>query len=110
MIAYLHLVLLAFTSLFLLGYLLLNNYIRQNKVAVMSLIVFSIGVFANELVLMVQGVASFVYILIPYLNETLFGNSLVMLSSQPGFSSLLPQKRNVYLYFIILLLNSLYDI
>mgnify|MGYP001159266729 CR=1 FL=1 len=80
-IAYLHLVLLAFTTLFLLGYLLLNNYISQNKVAVMSLIVFSIGVFANELVLMVQGVASFVYVLIPYLNETLFGISLVMLSS-----------------------------
>ncbi|MBK9565256.1 MAG: hypothetical protein IPO37_08775 [Saprospiraceae bacterium] len=105
MIAYLHLVLLAFTSLSLLGYLLLNNYIRQYKVAVMSLIVFSIGVFANELVLMVQGVASFVYILIPYLNETLFGISLVMLSSQPCFASRLPQKRIVYPAFMIVLIN-----
>ncbi|MBK9565041.1 MAG: hypothetical protein IPO37_07635 [Saprospiraceae bacterium] len=80
-IAYLHLVLLAFTTLFLLGYLLLNNHIRQNKISVMSLIVFSVGVFANEFVLMIQGVASFAYILVPHLNEVLFGVSLVMLLS-----------------------------
>jgi hypothetical protein len=80
-IAYLHLVLLAFTTLFLLGYMLLNKHISHNKISVTSLIVFSIGVFANEFVLMLQGVASFVYILVPYLNEVLFGVSLVMLFS-----------------------------
>ena len=47
----------------------------------MSLIVFSVGVFANEFVLMIQGVASFAYILVPHLNEVLFGVSLVMLLS-----------------------------
>jgi hypothetical protein len=80
-IAYLHLVLLAFTTLFLLGYMLLNKHVSHNKISVISLIVFSIGVFANEFVLMLQGVASFVYILVPHLNEVLFGVSLVMLFS-----------------------------
>nr|MBP6448391.1 hypothetical protein [Saprospiraceae bacterium] len=80
-IAYLHLVLLAFTTLFLLGYMFLDKYIRQNKLSNISLIVFSIGVFANEFVLMIQGVTSFVYILVPYLNQVLFGVSLIMLFS-----------------------------
>jgi hypothetical protein len=78
-IAYLHLVLLGVTTLFLLGFLLLSGYIRHSKYALLALILFCVGVFANELVLTIQGVASFGYILIPYLNETLFGISLFML-------------------------------
>jgi hypothetical protein len=80
-IAYLHLVLLAFTTLFLLGYLLWNGFISHHKTAVLALIMFCVGVFANEFVLMIQGIASFGYILIPYLNETLFGISLFMFGS-----------------------------
>lgn len=80
-IAYLHLVLLAFTTLFLLGYLLLCGHLPYGKRSVFALVAISAGVFANEFVLMVQGVASFGYILIPYLNETLFGISLLILLS-----------------------------
>lgn len=80
-IAYLHLVLLAITTLFLLGFMLLQGYIHQVKLAITGLLLFSIGVFANELVLMVQGVASFGYFLIPYLNEILLGVSIFMLLS-----------------------------
>lgn len=83
-IAYLHLVLLAFTTLFLLGYMVLNHDIKINKHTTIALVAFSIGVFANEFVLMVQGVASFGYILIPYLNEVLFGISLLLLFSLIG--------------------------
>ncbi|MBK9254239.1 MAG: hypothetical protein IPM42_01995 [Saprospiraceae bacterium] len=77
-IAYLHLVLLGITTLFLLGFLLLNGYIRQIKMAINGLILFCIGVFANELVLTIQGVASFGYILIPHLNLMLLLISLFM--------------------------------
>ena len=80
-IAYLHLVLLAFTTLYLLGYLLWNGFISHHKMAVSALILFTLGVFANEFVLMVQGIASFGYILIPHLNEILVGISLFMFFS-----------------------------
>ncbi len=83
-IAYLHLVLLGFTTLFLLGYMLLEGYISHHKNAIISLVFFSIGVFSNELALMLQGVASFGYILIPYINETLLAVSLFMLLSLIG--------------------------
>jgi hypothetical protein len=83
-IAYLHLVLLGFTTLFLLGYMLLEGYISYHKKAIMALVLFSLGVFGNEFVLMVQGVASFGYVLIPYINETLFAVSLFMLFSLIG--------------------------
>ncbi|MBK6785509.1 MAG: hypothetical protein IPG79_18495 [Saprospiraceae bacterium] len=49
--------------------------------AVSALILFTLGVFANEFVLMVQGIASFGYILIPHLNEILVGISLFMFFS-----------------------------
>ncbi|MBK9736348.1 MAG: hypothetical protein IPO92_15875 [Saprospiraceae bacterium] len=80
-IAYLHLVLLGITTLFLLGYLLLCGYIKQVKISFIALILFCVGVFTNELVLMVQGLTSFVYILIPYLNQILLGVSVFMLGS-----------------------------
>ena len=77
-IAYLHLVLLAITTLFLLGFLVLTGYIKETKKVLVALTLFIVGVFANEFVLMVQGVASFGYILIPYLNESLLAISLLM--------------------------------
>jgi hypothetical protein len=80
-IAYLHLVLLAFTSLFLIGYLFLNGQIVNTKKTVFSIILICIGVFLNEFVLMAQGVASFDYILIPYVNEALFLVSIFILFS-----------------------------
>lgn len=80
-IAYLHLVLLGFTTLFLLGFMLLEAHISENKKSLLALVAFSIGVFANELMLMIQGMASFVYILVPYINETLFVISLLMFFS-----------------------------
>ncbi|MBK8628543.1 MAG: hypothetical protein IPN86_24225 [Saprospiraceae bacterium] len=83
-IAYLHLVLLGFTSLFLLGYMKLEGHISSNKNTIRALIIFTICVFANELVLTLQGVASFAYILIPYANEMLFVISAIMFLSMIG--------------------------
>ncbi len=77
-IAYLHLVLLGITTLFLLGFVLLNGYISHSKTSVYALVFFSIGVFLNEFILMVQGVASLGYHLVPFLNESLFAVSVFM--------------------------------
>lgn len=92
--AYLHLVLLAVISVFLLSYLYTMKLISNNKLGVTGLIAFVIGVFFNELVLGVQGVASFGYLPIPGINKILFFVSLLILVSlivlviaQKGFSS-----------------------
>ncbi len=80
-IAYLHLVLLAFFSMFLLMYAFSQKYIHYNKVLFTGLILFTVGVVANELILAVQGVSSIRYILIPYVNEMLFGAAVLLFLS-----------------------------
>ena len=78
-IAYLHLVLLAVISLFLLFYIYLNHFVTINKNIKKGLFIFSIGVFLNELVLAIQGVTSLSYTIIPYVNELLFAIALLLL-------------------------------
>lgn len=80
-IAYLHLILLAIISLFLLFYIYVNNFIAVNKKTILGLILFSIGVVLNEVVLGIQGVASFSYTLIPNINESLFGVAILLFAS-----------------------------
>ena len=77
-IAYLHLILLAVFSLFLLFYIFVNKLISLNNVIKTGLITFTIGVFLNEIILAVQGVAAFSYTRIPYVNEMLFGAAIVL--------------------------------
>lgn len=77
-IAYLHLVLLAVISLFLLFYIYVNHFFYISKPIKFGIILFSVGVFLNELVLAVQGVASFSYTLIPFVNELLFGIAVLL--------------------------------
>lgn len=71
-IAYLHLVLLAITTIFLLVYCFSNKLLLVTETSKKALLVFVIGVFLNELVLMCQGIASFSYTLLPYVNESIF--------------------------------------
>jgi len=78
-IAYLHLVLLAVISLFLLFYIYTNHLLFLNKNIKIGLLLFTIGVFLNELVLATQGIAAFSYTLIPYVNELLFVIALLLL-------------------------------
>lgn len=78
-IAYLHLVLLAVISIFILSFLYNFELILVNKQTTFAFSVFLIGVFLNELVLGIQGVAAFSYIVVKYVNETLFGISLILL-------------------------------
>lgn len=78
-IAYLHLVLLAIISLFLLFYIYSNHLIILNKNIKYGILLFSTGVILNEIVLAIQGLAAFSYIPIPYVNEILFGIAIVLL-------------------------------
>jgi len=80
-IAYLHLVLLAIISLFLLVYLFSNQLVSSHHLLKKTLAFFVIGVFLNELVLAVQGIASFSYTLIPNVNEMLFGVAILLFLS-----------------------------
>ena len=79
-IAYLHLVLLAVISVFLLSYAYTFHLLHHNKKTVIGLWVFIGGVFLNELVLAIQGIASFGYVSIPHANGFLFGISLILWS------------------------------
>ena len=79
-IAYLHLVLLAVISVFILSFLYTFKLISVNTLTTIGFSVFVIGIFLNELVLGVQGVAAFSYIVVKYVNETLFGVSLLLFS------------------------------
>jgi hypothetical protein len=77
-IAYLHLVLLAIMSLFILFYIYTHHLIIINKKIKFGIVLFSIGVLLNEIVLAIQGVASFSYIPIPYVNYILFGIAILL--------------------------------
>jgi hypothetical protein len=74
----LHLVLLAVISVFILSFLYTFKLISVNTLTTIAFSVFVIGIFLNELVLGVQGVAAFSYIVVKYVNETLFGVSLLL--------------------------------
>lgn len=77
-IAYLHLVLLGIISVFLFSHLTLNNYFASNYSAI-GLVIFVTGVYINELILCVQGIASIGYHVVPNINYLLFGIALLML-------------------------------
>ena len=92
-IAYLHLVLLAVISVFILSYLYTFKLIEVNKQTTTAFGVFVIGILLNELVLAVQGIAAFSYIVVKYVNETLFGISLILLIG--AFLMVFSQKRKL---------------
>lgn len=71
-IAYLHLILLAIISVFLLSYAHHYRLIKVTRLTTSALVLFVVAVYLNEIVLGLQGIASFSYTLIPYANESLF--------------------------------------
>lgn len=79
-IAYLHLILLAVISLFLLFYIFVTKLIPLNKAVQFGLITFTVGVFLNEFILAIQGIAGLSYTSIPYVNEMLFGAAVVLVT------------------------------
>lgn len=89
-IAYLHLILLAVFSLFLIGFSYIMNYLGTGKQVSKAIYVLIAGIFLNEFVLMVQGVAGFMYFPVPYVNEMLL---LIAVFIFLGILMLLTAKR-----------------
>ena len=70
-IAYLHLVLLAITSLFLLTYAYARKFINHNIYTKIALILIAAGVLLNECALGIQGIASLSYTPVPHIDQIL---------------------------------------
>ncbi len=97
-IAYLHLVLLAVISLFILFFVYANRLLSARKGILWSLLIFSIGILLNECVLAAQGIGAFSYTVIPFANEMLFIVSVVMVLGigSLAFLSIIPEKNRDY--------------
>lgn len=93
-IAYLHLVLLCIISLFLLNYINGFMFIKQDKNSKISLWIFICGIFINEFILGIQGVAGLSYNMIPFANEILFINSCLIIIGIVGYFISLKTKTN----------------
>ncbi|MBK7958060.1 MAG: hypothetical protein IPK03_07995 [Bacteroidetes bacterium] len=75
-IAYLHLVLLAFTTVFLIAYIYSKELITINKGTIIGIGIFVSGIYLNEIVLATQGIFSLSYTMVPYVNSILLGISV----------------------------------
>ena len=91
-IAYLHLILLAIISLFLLYYIMVNHFILVTKKIKIGISIFTIGVIINEAVLAIQGIAAFSYTMIPKVNEMLFLAAVLLFISM-GYTSIQVLKK-----------------
>jgi hypothetical protein len=80
-IGYLHLIFLAFVTMFLLGLLSDKGIINlEYKISYAGLIVFAAGIIINEALLAVQGIASIYYLYMPNINILLFANTVVLVA------------------------------
>ena len=77
-IGYLHLVLLAVTSIFILGYIVSFELVPVTKKLITGVFIFVAGIIINELLLMVQGVAALTYNNIPYINILLLIAAVIL--------------------------------
>ena len=77
-IGYLHLVLLAVTSIFLIGYIVSFQMVPVTKKLITGVFVFVAGIIINELLLMLQGVAALSYNVIPYMNAMLLITAVIL--------------------------------
>ena len=77
-VAYLHLVLLAIISLYLIFYTKANHLFFSTKKLKFGIFIILIGVILNETILAIQGIASFSYTAIPYVNSILFSIAIIL--------------------------------
>ncbi|HMR91844.1 MAG TPA: hypothetical protein PKC69_06005 [Chitinophagaceae bacterium] len=78
-IAYLHLVLLAVYSQYLLGFMFAQKLLQPTAAAKAAALGFLAAVVLNETLLGIQGFAAFAYVPIPYINEMLFAVAALLL-------------------------------
>ena len=79
-IGYLHLVLLGVITIFVLGYIISMKFLTTGKYFKQGVWLFISGIIINETLLMLQGVTGLSYTIIPYINESLFGTSIILFS------------------------------
>lgn len=84
-IAYLHLVLLGFVTLFILGYFFQVRWLEQHKQAG-TFYLFVTGVILNEILLIMQGLGAIGLVAVPYTNIVLFAVALVMVAGAGAMS------------------------
>ena len=77
-IGYLHLVLLGVITVFIIGYVVLKQYLKMNNYFTRGIIIFVSGIVFNEVLLMIQGVSFMQYITLPYVDVLLFVAAIVM--------------------------------
>lgn len=77
-IGYLHLVLLAVISLFILGFLFSAQMLNNNRGAIRGAWVFTAGIMLNEVLLMGQGIAAMSYQGVPFADLALLIAGIVM--------------------------------
>ncbi len=77
-VAYLHLILLAIVSVFLVTYVFAQQLIEKSRSAVLAVYAFVVGVYCNEVVLGAQGLAALEYFQVPFVNEILFVIAVVI--------------------------------
>lgn len=80
-IGYLHLIFLAFISMYLLGLIADKEIISLNhRITFTGLITFAAGIIGNQILLAVQGFAAIYYLYLPKINLILFANTFVLLA------------------------------
>jgi len=77
-IGYLHLVLLGVISIFILAYMHSFKYLLLNKITSGGIIIFVSGIFLNEILLMIQGIADLYYVGMPFIAALLFITALIL--------------------------------
>ena len=78
-IGYLHLIFLAFVSMYLLGFMADSGILPLHyRLTRAGLIIFPAGIILNEVLLAIQGLAAIYYLYLPYINIALFINTLIM--------------------------------
>lgn len=70
-IGYLHLVLLLIISVFLLSYLFINKFLKENKVVRAAVIITVGGILLNEILLMLQGLSGMLKVYINHIPQSL---------------------------------------
>jgi hypothetical protein len=79
-IGYLHLVLLAVTSIFIIGFIVSFEFIPVTKLLLKGIYIFVAGIIINELLLMIEGTAALTYNSIPHIDHLLFLTAIILLS------------------------------
>ncbi|MFT3946348.1 MAG: hypothetical protein QM763_05175 [Agriterribacter sp.] len=77
-IGYLHLILLGVITLFLLAFLMVEKNIQIKPLTLTAVKIFTAGVIANEVLLMLQGITAISFIALPYSNELLLAAAIML--------------------------------